>query len=153
VNWSALPVVLVPIEFVTVMSTVPALCDGDVAVIEPPLMIVNDAASAAPNLTAVTPAKPEPLMVTDVPPAPVPVVGDTDVTDGVVCAAEEQKYVNVRAPFWLWAEPLNRWPSSPAGITTGWDPRFAKTVSSKTTAENRLAGGLALQVILSPAKS
>lgn len=46
-------------------------------------MKVKPAAFVAPNFTAVTPVKPVPVMVTTVPPAVGPAVGEIDVT---VCA-------------------------------------------------------------------
>ena len=82
VNWSAAPVGLVPLGVVTVMSTVPAVCAGEVAVIDVALFTVNDAAAVAPKLTAVAPVKPVPVIVTDVPPAVGPLVGLTLVTVG-----------------------------------------------------------------------
>src|SRR4030081_2648941 len=41
VNWSFAEVALVPLGVVTVMSTVPALCAGEVAVIDVALLTVN----------------------------------------------------------------------------------------------------------------
>jgi hypothetical protein len=75
-------VALVPPEVVTVMSTGPAEPAGAVAVMELALLIVNDVAVAAPNLTAVAPVKFVPVMVTLVPPAVGPAVGLTLVTVG-----------------------------------------------------------------------
>ena len=51
VNWSAAPVALVPPGVVTVMSTVPALWAGEVAVIDVALLTVNVVAAVAPKLT------------------------------------------------------------------------------------------------------
>src|SRR6478735_9103093 len=82
VNWSLALVALVPLGVVTVMSTVPALCAGDVAVIDVALLTVNEAAAVAPKLTAVAPVNPVPVIVTDVPPAAGPLVGLTLVTVG-----------------------------------------------------------------------
>ena len=59
------------------MSTVPALWAGEVAVIDVALLTVNVAAAVAPKLTAVAPVKPVPVIVTDVPPAVGPFVGLT----------------------------------------------------------------------------
>ena len=73
---------LVPPAVVTVMSTVPAVVAGDVAVIELALMTVNDAAAIPPNFTLVAPVKFVPLMVTLVPPALEPVFGLMLVTVG-----------------------------------------------------------------------
>jgi hypothetical protein len=82
VNLSPLPSELVPPGFVTVMSTVPALAAGEVAVIWVALLTVNNAA-VDPNLTVVTPAKFVPVMVTVVPPAVGPAIGPTVETVGV----------------------------------------------------------------------
>src|SRR5438128_1582032 len=64
------------------MSTVPADSAGEVAVIWDALSTENDAAAVAPNFTAVAPVKFVPAIVTDVPPAVGPAVGDTLVTVG-----------------------------------------------------------------------
>ena len=53
----------VPTAFVTVISTVPAACAGDTAVICVPELIVKLAAAVPPKLTAVAPPKPVPVMV------------------------------------------------------------------------------------------
>ena len=52
------------------------------AVIEVSLLTVNEVAGVDPNMTAVAPVKLEPLIVTAVPPAPVPELGLTPVTAG-----------------------------------------------------------------------
>ena len=67
-NWSAAEVAEVPPGVVTVTSTVPAPA-GEVAVIEVAELTVKLVALVAPNLTAVAPVKPVPVIVTDVPPA------------------------------------------------------------------------------------
>ena len=64
---------------VTLATPVPA---GVVAVISVALTIVN-VASAVPNLTSVAPVKFCPVIVTEVPPAVVPVVGEIVVTAGI----------------------------------------------------------------------
>jgi hypothetical protein len=87
VNWSAELVALVPPEFVTVTSTVP-LPAGEVAVIDVALLTVNEVAAVPPNFTAVAPANDVPVMVTGVPPAPGPLFGEMEVTDGA------ETYVN-----------------------------------------------------------
>jgi hypothetical protein len=71
----------VPFAVVTVTSTVPVPAD-DVAVIEVAELTVKAVALVAPNFTAVAPVKVVPVMVTDVPPATGPVVGEIDVTVG-----------------------------------------------------------------------
>ena len=76
VNWSAAPVGLVKLLApVTVTSTVPAAPAGAVAVIDVEVTTVNDVAAVAPNLTAVTPVKSAPVIVTLVPPVTGPVAG------------------------------------------------------------------------------
>ena len=113
-NWSADPVVLVPVVFVTVMSTLdPELPAGDTAVICVSLLIVKLAAAVEPNDTPVVLSRFVPVMVTVVPPAAVPAFGETPVTVGagstamplrlIVCVpagtATRSLSVNVRAPF------------------------------------------------------
>jgi len=75
-------VALVPKAVVTVISTTPVPA-GETALIEVALLTTNDAAAAAPNLTAVAPVKFVPLMVTLVPPADGPFAGEIEVTVGV----------------------------------------------------------------------
>jgi len=60
----------------------PALCAGDVAVIDVSLFTVKPVAFVAPNFTALAPVKPLPVIVTDVPPEAGPEVGLIDVTVG-----------------------------------------------------------------------
>jgi len=79
---SAAEVVEVPPGVVTVMSTVPVPA-GLIAVIEVALLTVYEAAEVTPNLTAVAPVKPDPVIATDVPPDTVPVVGTLPVTAGI----------------------------------------------------------------------
>ena len=55
---------------------------GDVAVIDVPLVTVNDVALVAPNETAVALVKPVPVIVTLVPPTPGPAFGDSPLTVG-----------------------------------------------------------------------
>jgi hypothetical protein len=73
---------LVPTVLVTVTSTAPFAPGGDTAWIELDDVTVKLSAFAAPNLTAVVPAKEVPVMVTAVPPAEAPRFGDTLVTVG-----------------------------------------------------------------------
>jgi hypothetical protein len=82
VNWSAVPVALVPPGVVTVISMVPADCAGAVAVILLELLMVKVLAAVPPKLTAVAPVNPVPLIVTLVPPAVGPEAGLTLVTEG-----------------------------------------------------------------------
>ena len=86
-NWSADPVDEVPLLVVTVMSTVPlpgglvtVICVPESAVIVP---------AAPPKLTLVAPARLVPVIVTAVPPAVVPLDGDTPVTAGSVECDDE----------------------------------------------------------------
>ena len=73
----------VPPGVVTVTSIVPELAAGEVAVIEVSDLTVNDVAEVDPNLTAVAPVKPVPVIVTEVPPASGPAVGLMLVTVGI----------------------------------------------------------------------
>ena len=75
-------VVEVPAALVAVMSIVPAACTGDIAVICVSEFTVKLVAEVAPKLTTVTLVRPEPVMVTDVPPAMEPAVGLTEVITG-----------------------------------------------------------------------
>ena len=66
----------------TVMLVVPVDA-GETAVIDvPPVLMTYEAAGTAPNITALVPPRLEPARVTDVPPAIVPLVGDTEATKG-----------------------------------------------------------------------
>ena len=71
----------VPLAVVTVTSTVPALPAGALAVIDVALSAVIVAA-VVPKSTAVAALRFVPVMVTDVPPAVEPLVGETAVTVG-----------------------------------------------------------------------
>ena len=74
---------LVPPGPVTVMSTVlPAVPAGEVATMDELDPTAKLVAATPPNFTAVAPLKPEPVIVTDVPPAAAPFEGDTAVTVG-----------------------------------------------------------------------
>ena len=79
---SALLVVDVPPTPVTVTSTAPAADTGETAVIDVAEVKVTLVAAVDPNLTVSPEANPVPVMVTDVPPAVVPLVGLTAVTVG-----------------------------------------------------------------------
>jgi hypothetical protein len=67
----------VPPAVVTLTSTVP-VPDGDTAVICVEELTVKPDALVAPNVTAVAAVNPVPVIVTDVPPAVGPVVGEID---------------------------------------------------------------------------
>jgi hypothetical protein len=82
VNWSAAAAGDVPLGVVTVTSTVPAAWGGAVAVIDVAELTVNERAAVLPKLTAVAPVKFVPVIVTEVPPAVLPVVGLSPVTAG-----------------------------------------------------------------------
>jgi hypothetical protein len=82
VNWSALEVADVPLAVVTVMSTVPALSAGAMALTEPSELTVKLVAAVAPKKTLLAAVKPLPRMVTVVPPAMPPVFGVTEPTTG-----------------------------------------------------------------------
>jgi hypothetical protein len=73
---------LVPAGEVTVTSTVPAACAGEIAVIEVALATETPEAATPPNETPVVPVKLAPLIVTWVPPPTGPVFGLTPATVG-----------------------------------------------------------------------
>jgi uncharacterized membrane protein YfcA len=81
VNWSFVPVALVPPAVVTVTSTVPAEPPGEVAVMDESPLTVKPA-EVAPKCSALAAVKPVPLTATVVPPAVGPEVGLTAVTVG-----------------------------------------------------------------------
>ncbi len=64
------------------MCTVPKDSDGDLAVICVAELTVKEVATMLPNLTEVAPVKPVPVIVTIVPPAIGPELGETPVTVG-----------------------------------------------------------------------
>jgi hypothetical protein len=66
---------------VTLTSTTPVPA-GDVAVIWVAELTVKPVAAVAPNVTAVAPVKLAPVIVTVVPPAAGPRVGEIEVTAG-----------------------------------------------------------------------
>jgi hypothetical protein len=86
---------------VTVTVTAPALPAGVVAVMLVPLTTVTFVAAALPNVTVAPVAKFVPVIVTAVPPAVDPLVGETLLTVGATA------YVN----------PLLRLPLSPLTVT------------------------------------
>jgi hypothetical protein len=67
---------------VTVTVTAPAACAGVVAVICVPLTTTTFVAALLPNATVAPAAKFVPVIVTAVPPAVVPLLGDTLLTVG-----------------------------------------------------------------------
>jgi hypothetical protein len=82
VKVSAELVVDVPPVVVTVTSTLPALPDGDVAVIWVSESTLKLVAAVPPKATADVPVKWLPVIVTDVPPPVGPEIGATAVTVG-----------------------------------------------------------------------
>src|SRR4029079_7441121 len=89
VNWSFALVAEVPPGPVIVMSTVPAACARDVAVIDVAVFTVNDVAAVPPNETAVAPVNPVPVIATLVPPAVVADVGLPLVTGAHVAPQDD----------------------------------------------------------------
>lgn len=84
---SAEPAELLPAFVVTTTCTVPLAPAGAVAAIAPSDLTVNEAA-AAPKRTPVASVKPEPEIVTAVPPATGPEEGERPLTTGAGCAAQ-----------------------------------------------------------------
>ena len=81
-NWSALDVADVPPTVVTRTSAAPALLLGLVAVIDVALLTVKLVAAVMPKVMPLALLKLVPVMVTLVPPAIGPAVGETPVTAG-----------------------------------------------------------------------
>ena len=80
-NWSAALVALVPPGVVTVTSTVPVPA-GEVALMLVALLTVKLEAAEVPNLTAVAPVNPVPVIATEVLPVLGPEAGLRPVTAG-----------------------------------------------------------------------
>ena len=72
----------VPSGVVTLTDTVPTDPDGVVAVIDVLLMTVKVVARVPPNVTAVAPVKPVPVIDSTVLPVSGPLTGETPVTVG-----------------------------------------------------------------------
>src|SRR5215216_1570759 len=137
---------LVPAGFVTLTSTVPTARAGAVATkwVTPLSSALLNCAAVSPNLTAVTPARPVPVMVTRVPPVVVPVLVDSAraegaTTRGAVAARPLTVYAAMTALFRnahdRWASPrlpqlVPHWLriqtpcASYAKIVTMWPPRL-----------------------------
>jgi hypothetical protein len=81
-NRSAIERALVPPGVVTLTSTVPAAWAGDLMVIRVGETTVLLEPAEPPNLIAVAPVNPVPVIVTSVPPAWGPLAGDMLVTVG-----------------------------------------------------------------------
>jgi hypothetical protein len=90
VKRSAVTIADVPLGVVTLMSTIPAVPGGAVALMAESERTVNRVAATPPKETPVAPVKLLPRIVTVVPPAMPPEVGVTPVTAGAGAAA----YVN-----------------------------------------------------------
>src|SRR5690606_4882314 len=74
--------VSLPPGVVTSTSTIPATCGGVVAVIWVGLSTVKLVAGVPPKVSAVAPVRSVPMMVTEVPPAVLPVFGVTEGSGG-----------------------------------------------------------------------
>src|SRR6185437_13751908 len=105
VNWSAGTVAEVAPDEITVTSTVPEPA-GLMAVIEVAELTVKPAAGILPKLTAVTPVKSVPMMVTAVPPEIGPEFGLMPVTVGTAWVWKAPMSV---APFTVRGKPVPRW--------------------------------------------
>jgi hypothetical protein len=101
---SADEVALVPAAVFAVMSTAPAVPDGDVATHVVTEEQLTEVAAAAPKLTEVAPGtKPVPVMVTAVPPVSGPPAGETPVMDSaLVVVAEGPPLFNTVCPVKVW---------------------------------------------------
>ncbi len=86
VNWSALLVALVPAWVTTVTFTVPVPA-GETAVMLVAEFTVIPVAGTVPKFTEVAPAKPVPMIVTEVPPVVGPLAGPMPVTTGAAAVA------------------------------------------------------------------
>ena len=98
---------LVPLEVMTVTSTVPATRAGAIAVICVAESTVKEDALVVPNFTAVTPVNPVPLIVTEVPPAVGPTLGLTAVTVSALHSHVSPREASSMPPnriIWLAAE-------------------------------------------------
>ena len=73
---------LCPSLLVTTTFTAPTACAGVVAVIDVALTTTTPVAAVPPRFTVALGRKPVPVMVTGVPPAVVPEVGETLLTVG-----------------------------------------------------------------------
>ena len=88
-----------PPSVVTTISTAPAAWAGVVAVIDVALFTVTPVAAAPPIVTPVAPVKSLPVMVTGVPPAVMPALGEIAVTVGLGADAAAQLIVTVVVPL------------------------------------------------------
>jgi hypothetical protein len=116
VNWSSVPVALVPPGVVTVISTIPAVPAGDFMVREVAEATTRLVPAVDPNFTAVAPINPVPVTMTEVPPAIGPLTGEMPVTVGTGA------YVNWSAAEVALVPPgvvtfISTTPAEPAGET------------------------------------
>ena len=82
-NWSLAPVADVPPMEVTVTSTIPAACAGEMTVIDVELTTTTLVPGVPPKLTVAPVAKLVPVIVTGVAPVVGPAFGLTAVTVGM----------------------------------------------------------------------
>ena len=107
-NWSAPEVADVPLAVVTVVSTTPAGSAGAVAEQVVAELQLTAVPAVPPKATVVAPVtKPEPVMVTVVPPVAGPVVGVMAVTEGAsvrlwVARADAPPLLEVVWPVKVW---------------------------------------------------
>ena len=87
----------VPPGVITVTSTTPAACGGATAVIDVAEFKVKDWGAMLPKRIAEAPAKFVPVIVTDVPPNPGPLLGLSPVTVGAGTATNVYWSAVVRA--------------------------------------------------------
>ena len=80
---------------VTVTVTAPAGPPGVTAVIWVALLTVKLVAAVPPKVTAVAPVKPEPVIVTDVPPVAGPLAGETESIVGGGTGSHQTRKVSV----------------------------------------------------------
>jgi len=100
VNRSAAVVRLVPPGVVTVTSTVPAPRAGETAVTSVALTTVKLVAAVVRKATEVAPVRLVPVIVTVVPPATGPAVGEMAVTVGTAAMAYVAPGVNPDPVVW-----------------------------------------------------
>jgi hypothetical protein len=99
VNWSAELVALAPPGPVTTTLTVPDPA-GDVAVIDVAETTLTPVPALLPKATVSPDAKPDPVIVTAVPPAAAPVAGETPLTDGA--GGSEPPHVTITGAEFAW---------------------------------------------------
>ena len=115
VNWSLPLVALVPDGVVTVTSTTPRACAGEVALMVVAFITLKLAA-AGPKFTNVAPVKLVPVTVTPVPPPVVPELGLTLVTVGIELAVPLHTPAIHTSPEVLGLPSLHAVPSGTGGF-------------------------------------